>query len=125
MTEFEYHELITSIGSMITELTALFISVFVAYLVCSYVVGSKLSRFQYLAITFTYSIFVLLMIFIVYSNLVRSDRLTASYFQLETATASPVFLTGPIVMGLAWVISLVFMLQIRRSSDSGPRDDDT
>ena len=117
MTEYEYHELINGIGSMITELTALFVSVFVAYLICSYTVGGKLSRFQFLAISFTYSTLAFLIILIVYNNLSRSSQLAESYFQIEASQGS-LLLLGPFVMGVAWLISIVFMLQTRKEPRS-------
>ena len=117
MTEFEYHELLNGIGSAITEVTAVFISVFVAYLVCVYLVGKKLTRLQIIAVNSTYSMFSLLMVFLVYGNLIRIMQIAESYLGLESTPSIGVLLIGPAIMLLSWLISIVFMFQIRRSPD--------
>ena len=115
MTEFEYHDLLNGTTSVISEITAVFISVFIAYLVCMYLVGKKLTKFQITAVSFTYSMFALLMVFLVYRNLTRISRITASYLELETAQSTQIALLGPAIMLLSWLISIIFMIQIRRS----------
>lgn len=56
MTEYELRDLQLSINSNITELVALFISIFAAYLICLYMVGNKLNKFQCIGISFIYSL---------------------------------------------------------------------
>ena len=83
MTEFEYQELLIGTSSLVTELVSVFISVLVAYLACAYLVGNKLTRFQLFAVSFTYSMFSLLLILLVYGNLMRMAGIKASFFLMN------------------------------------------
>lgn len=113
MTLVEFHETLSGIQGNIIDLTGQYISVFVAYLVCAYFVGKKLSKFQVFAITTTYSIFQLLMIFIALGNVNRALSIIRTYNDIEPPDFS-VYLIGPGMMLVAWVISIVFMFQSRR-----------
>ena len=117
MTEFEYQELLIGTSSLVTELVAVFVSVLIAYLACAYLVGNKLTRFQFIAVGITYSMFSLLIIFLVYGNLMRMAGITKSFLELQTTPSVGITLVGPIIMLLSWLISIVFMLQVRRSPD--------
>lgn len=117
MTEFEYQELLIGTSSLVTELVSVFISVLVAYLVCAYLVGNKLTRFQLIAVSFTYSMFSFLLILLVYGNLMRMAGIKASFFELETTPGVGIPLMGPIILLLSWLISIIFMIQVRRSPD--------
>ena len=117
MTEFEYQELLIGTASLVTELVAVFISVLVAYFACAYLVGNKLTKFQLIALSFTYSMFSFLIISLVYGNLMRIAGITASFLELETTPSAGITLMGPIILLLSWLISIIFMIQVRRSAD--------
>lgn len=118
MTEYEFQELLTGIGANTTDLTAVFISIFAAYMICAYTVGKKLNRFQLVAVTFTYSTFELFMVFLTYNNLVRMGAIVSSYYGSEDVTLSRFYLLGPGILILAWLISIIFMMQTRKSPGS-------
>ncbi len=125
MTEFEHRELLQMITSNITELTALFISVFVAYLVCAYVAGRNLNRFQVSVITLTYSVFALFLIFLTYGTLMSALNTVASLRETSGPDNPGIYWVGPGSMLVAWIISVVFMYQARKPSMEKPRDEDT
>jgi hypothetical protein len=102
------------------------IYIYFAYIVATYLVGSELSRFQCLALTGMYSIF---LTFPVFSQLTQIDLVTAHIQQFQAAypelvvaysgmrVAPPAYFynlsIGIWVVG--WILSLVFMLSKRRS----------
>ena len=125
MTEYEYQELLIATASLVTDLVAVFISVLVAYLACAYLVGNKLTKFQLIAVSFTYSMFSLLIITLVYGNLMRIAAIKVSFFELETTPSVGIPLVGPLILLLSWLISIIFMIQVRRSPGRKLRDYDT
>ena len=113
MTEYEFNEILTGSMALILELTAVFISVFVAFIVCAYLVGAKLSKLQSIGISFVYSSFTAFLVFLIYMQLSRIGRLLADYNGLEFTSISVVYLIGPGVIVISWILSIIYMAQVR------------
>jgi hypothetical protein len=128
MTEAEYLELIqlTSDGTVGHVMNA--ISIIFAYLVAVFFAGNKLNRFQVISVTTIYSAF-----FFVFSlasvigTMTRfvtlRNQFASEYTQIAEIygirNSDPVIEYGPVMMFslmmLGWVLSILFMLNIRKT----------
>ena len=118
MTEFEVNELITGSMGLIIDLTTIFISIFAAYIVCTYIVGAKLSKLQSIAISFVYSMFSLFLVSLVYDQLIRIMAMIAVFRNLENLPIPALKYIGPTCMVIAWLLSIIYMIQVRRQIKS-------
>ncbi|NKB32424.1 MAG: hypothetical protein GKR91_04935 [Pseudomonadales bacterium] len=115
MTEYEFYDLLVNFGSTVTEMVAVFISVFVAYIVCVYAVGSKLSTIQSVALSVVYSVFSLFFVFLVYNSLSTLQTMANDYNNIEGDASLGIGAIAPISLLLAWLASIVYMYQVRRN----------
>jgi len=116
MTDYEYQDLLTGIGGGINEQTALFVSIFVAYVICMHLVGNSLTKFQLACVSSAYSVYSLLLMFLVVRNLNRFVFLASEFRGEELHIWTSPLITGPVVMFFSWLISIVFMLQVRKKA---------
>ena len=116
MTEYEFNEILTGSMALIAELTAIFISLFVAFIVCAYLVGAKLSKLQSIGISFVYSSFSAFLVFLIYMQLTRIGQLVADYNGLESTSLPVVYLFGPGIIVISWILSIIYMTQVRAES---------
>ncbi|MDA1369596.1 MAG: hypothetical protein O2971_02380 [Proteobacteria bacterium] len=100
--------------SAVNEPVAIFISVFVVYIVCVYLVGSKLSTIQSIAITLVYSVFSLFFIFLVYTFLTGVGTIQADFNNTEFDGNIGLGAIAPLILVLAWLLSIIYMVQVRR-----------
>ena len=127
MSPAEYFELIGSAQDSGAAHSMNAIYIYFAYIVATYLVGSELSRFQCLALTAMYSIF---LTFPVFSQLTQIDLVTVHIQQFQAAypelvvaysglrVAPPAYFynLSIAIWVLGWMLSLVFMLSKRRSN---------
>lgn len=114
VTEYEFNDLVVSYVSAVNETVAIFISVFVAYIVCVYLVGSKLSTIQSIAITGVYSVFSLFFISLVYTFVTGVGTISADFNNSEFDGNIGLGVIGPLTLVLAWLISIIYLVQVRR-----------
>jgi hypothetical protein len=124
----EYFELLGMAGDSAAAHTMNAVYIYFAYIVAIYLVGSDLSRFQCVALTVIYSIFLTLPVFSSLAQIslltVHAQQFQAAYPELVKAysarrtIAPPTYFynVGVVVWVSAWLLSLVFMLSKRRSN---------
>ena len=119
MTEYEYLDLISTYRAETGFHVMNFIAAMFAYIAAGYFVGEKLSRFQVTAITVLYTMFAPLPVSAGYEALqaTRSTHLAYVAAFGPPDYPSTLVLFGPelalFVVGLSWVISIIFMFQTR------------
>ena len=112
MTEYEALEAIYTIRATTAADGMYFVSILSAYLVVAYVVGPELSRFQVITITILYSLFLTMPINGMYSGL--GDLLLLEHpFRPDRPEGAQYVIPG--VMIVAWIASVLFMIQVRVS----------
>ncbi len=122
MTEYEIIDTIISVRADIAQHSMNFVSVLFAYILAAYLVGSKLSRFQVSMITILYVLWSPGPILAAYDGAVALQDLYVHHRAVLSVEmgASPLMATAPLVVSaamlLAWVISVVFMIQVRVTS---------
>lgn len=122
MTEYEIIDTIVSIRADIAGHSMNFVSVLFAYIVAAYLVGSKLSPIQVSMITILYVLWTPAPILAAYDGAVALQDLYFDHREVLSIEmgASPLMAIVPIAvsagMGLAWLVSIVFMFQVRASS---------
>lgn len=134
MSPAEYLELISSVGTATATHVMNCVSLIFAYLAAAYLAGERISRFQVMAVSLVYSVF---MIFPALSglNAVRTTFALISQFHVDHPDIATIYYpdfdsNGPagrtwmFVLGavifLSWLLSLVFMARVR-SKKSGWR----
>lgn len=115
MTNFELSQIGLTFNMSFQNQIAIFISILFAYIVAAYLVGSKLNKFQLWSITTIYSLFSVLTLSALY-NLGTGIVHTTYLAQGEdiTFTAN----SAVAICVLAWILSIIFMVQIRRSAEN-------
>ena len=122
MTEYEIIDTIISVRADIAQHSMNFVSVLFAYIIAAYLVGPKLSRFQVSMITILYVLWSPGPILAAYDGAVALQDLYVHHraaLSVEMG-ASPLMATAPLVvstaMFMAWLISIMFMIQVRVTS---------
>jgi len=122
----EYFELIGMAGDSAAMHAMNAVTIYFAYLVAVYLVGGKLTRFQTIALTVIYSVFltvpvmsclVTLKLMTVHAQqfLVEHPDLSQAYpFNSSAIFRSYFFYTNAVVWVVAWVLSVLFMFSKRR-----------
>jgi hypothetical protein len=91
-----------------------FITVFFAYVACAYIAGSKITLIQSIALTVAYSLFSLLTISGVYTNLNAIYEVVAKFdgeYYFEDPEEMMVYVYGgPLSLIAAWFMSIVYMI---------------
>lgn len=122
MTEYEIIDAIVSLRADIAGHSMNYVSVLFAYIVAAYLVGSKLSRFQVSMVTLLYVIWTPAPILAAYDGAVALQELYLSHQEILSIEmgASPLMNIVPTAvfagMSLAWLVSIVFMFQVRITS---------
>jgi hypothetical protein len=88
-----------------------FFTLLSAYLIVAYIAGSKLTAFQVWAISILYSVFSLGPIAGFYVGVL--DMKLIEYGNPVLQTEFPMLV--PVIMGLAWAISIYFMYNVRKT----------
>ena len=121
MTEYEIIDTIISVRADIAQHSMNFVSVLFAYILAAYLVGSKLSRFQVSMITILYALWSPGPILVAYDGATALQNLYFNHREVLSVEmgASPLMATAPVVVSAAmcsaWLISIVFMVQVRTS----------
>lgn len=122
MTEYEIIDALISVRADIAGHSMNFVSVLFAYIVAAYLVGSKLSGFEVSMITILYVLWSPGPILAAYDGAVALQDLYFTHREVLSIEmgASPLMATAPMVvsvgMSLAWLVSIVFMFQVRATS---------
>ena len=109
MTEYEFLDFVTSSVDVITQNGFNFISIFFAYLACAYLVGSKLSRVQAIALTIAYTIYLLFIVMTVITTLGRVIGAAAANAPEMISRFEIMQIAGPSLLSFIWVISIIYM----------------
>ena len=113
MTEYELNDLLIGNNSNLANLVAIYFSIFVAFLVCVFIVGPKLSKSQSIAITFVYSMFSIFIFYLIIQTLFVNMRLVDDFYNLDNSTIPIGFFVGPGTLILSWLLSVIYMIQVR------------
>jgi hypothetical protein len=115
MSSFEIIELGLSFNASTLDQASMFMSGLFAYIAASYFAGSKLSRFQYLAITGIYSAFS----FFTIGGYVGISNSYIAFENIKSGTDLSFMLYGAALMLItSWIVSILFMLSVRKSDDT-------
>ena len=109
MTEYEYLDLTNSSVTVITQSGFNFISVFFAYVVCGYLVGSKVSQIQAIALTVAYTIYLSFSIMTIVTSLARQLGAAAKYAPEMVLKFEVMQVAGPVLLTFIWLASVVYM----------------
>lgn len=88
---------------------------------CAYAVGSKFTIFQLLAVSFAHLAFALLMVLIAHSNLTWVFHISSVYYELGSTAIPGIFLLGPVILAVAWALSIAFMFQVENRLNLIPK----
>jgi hypothetical protein len=113
MTEYELNDLLIGNNSNLANLVAIYFSIFVAFLVCVYIVGPKLSKSQSTAITIVYSMFSIFIFYLIIQTLFVNMRLVDDFYNIDNSTIPIGFFVGPGTLILSWLLSVIYMIQVR------------
>jgi hypothetical protein len=125
MTEYEFLDYQVSIGAVVNDSAVSFITVFFAYVVCAYLVGSKISFLQSAGLTFVYSVYSLLTIFGLGNNIAQLRELAIKYpeFYDDLDTLLAFLVGGPLALISAWLMSVVYMFVENGKRKSAERNE--
>ena len=112
MSEFELADLQASIWDGMMGTLAIFISVLFAYLAAAYYEGRKLSMYQAIAISSLYSMFQFIMIVFCWSGMGTVVEINYAMLGSDQSLMRVLLVA---VLIVAWIISVVFMQQSRKS----------
>lgn len=115
MTNYELIDLFYTVGGNITDNITVLITTLFAYLALAYIAGKKLSKFQVASITTIYSAFIIFMIGGIYRDSSYSSNIALALFQIDTSRDGVML---AVVLILAWLLSIVFMIQTRRAKET-------
>lgn len=122
MTEYELIDAMSSLRSEAGLHVMNFVYVMFGYIVAAYLVGAKLSRFQVSVVTIIYAIWAPGPIMAAVDSAVALQGLYTSHRDALSINmgASPLMSNVPIIVGVgssfSWVMSIVFMYQVRASN---------
>jgi hypothetical protein len=126
MTEYELTAILHAVLGNVIAVQGLFFSAITAYLIVAYLVGAKLSRAQVSIVTVVFSLFCFLLL----GSITRLSGEIGSYRQQiqsidsglnEFASPGPGAFAVLAIFALAYLMSLIFMAQIRRRARSGDK----
>lgn len=123
MTEYEVIDALSSLRSEGAEHVMNFVAVMFSYVFVAYVVGKKLTTAQALVVTVMYTIFVPGPILAIYETMSIAQDIHQIYGEGVSVATSVTgwLLTAPIAVPFtlvfAWIVSLVFMVQMRKQTN--------
>jgi hypothetical protein len=109
MTEYEFLDFTNSSVSLIVQSGFNFISVFFAYIVCAYLVGSKISRIQAIALTTAYTIYLSFSVLTIVTAIGRQLQAAIDYAPEMIVRFQIMQIAGPSLLTFIWFISIVYM----------------
>jgi hypothetical protein len=121
VSESEYLEIMIMAKDSMGFHAMNYIGVMFAYVVAAYLVGKKLSHFQFVALTFLYALFTPFPCFAAYESMTLYQEVSMEYYAKYRAdeAVSVNLLNGGYALILlfagTWLVSVAFMLQARRS----------
>ena len=121
MTEYEVLEMLSLLRSETGDHVTNFVGVLFGYLATAYFIGSKLSSIQLAAINFTYFVYVPGPLLASFESSSTITKLFTSYPEYaEVSENSYIFNSHlpelvPLMIVAAWIVSLLFMVQIRNN----------
>ena len=118
MTEYEFLDFVTNSVDVITQNGFNFISVFFTYLVCAYLIGSKLKRIQAIALTIAYTIYLSFIVMTIITTLERVIGAAAGSAPEMVPRFEIMQIAGPGLLSFIWLISIIFMYSKNRGKDS-------
>jgi hypothetical protein len=115
MSNYELHDAIYTAASLVIGLYTLSLTVISAYLVVAYLAGRQLTKFQLLSISIIYSVFLLILIMLIFGQLgVIGNLLAVKGSGYDIWRQSVV----PLLFLAAWILSLLFMNHSRNQGDT-------
>ena len=118
MTEYEYLDFVTSSVDVITQSGFDFISVFFAYLACGYLVGTKLSLIQTIALTVAYTIYLSFNLMTVTTMLGRIIGASTEHGLDSVSRFETMQIAGPALLTFIWVVSVIYMFSQHRKAST-------
>ena len=113
MTEYEFHDFLTSTQMAAGQANMDFVAVFFAFVACTYLVGSKISKFQAGVLTIVYTTFSFFPIMTVQATIVRVIEVSEIQGTDDTAVHL-LAVINPLVLVLAWLSSVVYLVTEQR-----------
>ena len=117
MSEYELVDILGNLGSGIFDITSMFITIFFAYVVCVYLVGSKISRFQIIALSAIYSAFSFFLTYLVINSMFRMAFIIARLSESDAPVVPLYQYIGPGILLLTWLLSIIYAYQVRASAN--------
>ena len=121
MTEYEVIDALISLRTEIANHSMNFVTVMFGYVVAAYLVGKRLTVFQVSVITILYIIWSPGPMMAAFGGAIAARELYMQNKDILSVEmgASPLISNVPIVaifgMGLSWIMTIVFMFQVRAS----------
>ena len=121
MTEYEFHDFLTNAQMAAGQATMDVVAVFFAFVVCVYVVGSRLKTWEAVALCIVYTIFLFLPTLAVRSTVLRIQHIVAQHPNLSAQTSSTeaigvVAVMVPGILLVAWLLSVLYLISERRKA---------
>ena len=115
LSKYELIDLFYTISGNVTDNLTIVITTLFAYLALAHIAGKTLSKFQVSSITTIYSAFVLFMIGGIHRDSRSVSDIAYVLFQLDTHSDGVIL---AVVLIVSWLLSIVFMAQLRRADDT-------
>ena len=124
MTDYEYIDAVNSSVALISGLAFDFSSVFFAFIVCVYFVGSRINSVQALALALAYSVFTAFNILGAFQTIRRLSDVALSQGDNELVSRLDVlqFATSMLFV-FVWIMSLVYLYTENRPNGEGDGSD--
>ena len=112
MNEAEFFEFLNDSVTVANDNLMTFVTVFFAYMLCSYFVGQKLTLVQVIALTLAYTILSISSVLTLHYTLSRIGDLGAKYpqFYPNSDRAELFSYAMPSLIVFVWLMSVVFMV---------------
>lgn len=117
MSNYELQDAIHSSSSFLIELYTLCLTVIFAYLVVAFLVGKQLTKLQLFSISIIYSVFLLILIVIVYQTIGELYTRVGVRQGFEGVNFWLHILVPLLFLG-SWLLSLIFMNHSRSQGDT-------
>ena len=120
MTHYEFLDYSLGVGTNVSANAMSFVTVLFAYIVCAYLVGRKITALQSVGLTLVYSIFSLLTILGIFSNIAEFYQVVLQYPEYSSGHDSVrlYLYGGPGSLFVAWLLSVIYMIGENRKPNN-------
>ena len=123
MTEYEYIDTVNSSVDVMSGMIFDFTSVFFAFVICVYIVGSKISKVQAVAISLAYTVFLFFNVVGVYQTLHRLLGVAENYGDVSMTARLVTFeIAAPLLLVFIWLGSLIYLVTESRKGTDEKQD---